>query len=250
MIGFFDAEFNSLKQSDGSYDYSLIDIAVVPCKSKKQKPTKKPFQSFCRPEKNDGKVYWHIRELTNIPQSVIDKAEGFQTVYKAFREYILKNNITKIFTWGGSDLPMMKWNCETYDIPNEERDILKRFVDIAPDICSKLGAKSVTSLENAAFICDASQRSRHNALDDAWSLHEIVYITEMKNFSKQRSRQFHEFEGHRNDFLMAKQLMESLKLHGTDINELLEQVQSGEKFPAFLEYLGQDKDTQKKKESA
>ena len=251
MIGFFDAEFNSLRQSDGNFDYSLIDIAVIPCKSKKQMPVKKPFQSFCRPEKNNGKVYQAIRELTNIPQSVIDKAEGFTVVYRAFREYILRHNITKIFTWGGSDLPMMNWNCEFYDIPKEERDILDLFVDIAPDICSKLGTKSVTSVENASFICNCRKRDRHNALDDAISLHEIVYATEMKQFSKKRARQFHEFEGHRNDFLAAKQLMESLKLHGTDINELIEHINNGEKFPSFFEYLSRnDEILLKKQESA
>ena len=249
MIGFFDAEFNSLKQSDGRYDYSLIDIVVIPCKSKKQVPVKKPFQSFCRPEKNDGKVYRAIRELTHISQDVIDKAEGFIPVYRAFREYILHNNITKIFTWGGSDLPMMTWNCEFYDIPEEERDILKLFVDIAPDICSKLGTKSVTSVENASFICNCTKRDRHNALDDAISLHEIVYATELKKFNRQRAKQFHEFECHRNDFLTAKQLMESLRLHGTDINELIERINNGEKFPGFFEYLCRN-DEHKKQESA
>ncbi|SFG68385.1 exonuclease domain-containing protein [Oribacterium sp. WCC10] len=239
MIGFFDAEFNSLKQADGSFDYSLIDIAVIPCKSKKSIPTKKPFQSFSRPEKNGGKVYRHIQQLTNIPQSVIDKADSFPVVYRAFRDYIIRNNITRIFTWGGSDVPMMRWNCEFYRIPMEERDILSMFVDIAPEICSKLGTKAVTSLENASYICCCPSRDRHNALDDARSLYEIVNKTELKQFSYKRSREFHEFEGHRNDFITAKQLMESLRVHGTDLKDLLDRINKGEKFPSFFEYIDQ-----------
>ncbi len=247
MIGFFDAEFNSLKQTDGSFDYSLIDIAVVPCKNRKSVPTKKPFQSFCKPKKNNGKVYWHIQRLTNIPQSVIDKADGFPKVYRAFRDFIKQNKITKIFTWGGSDMSMMIWNCEFYQIPREERDILKLFVDIAPEICNKLGAKAVTSVENASYICDCSVRDRHNALDDARSLAEIVYKTDTKQFDKTRAREFHVFEGHRNDFLTAKQLLESLRIHGTDLNELIERINNGEKFPSFFDYIDHKEDVHQNK---
>ncbi len=246
MIGFFDAEFNSQKQSGGKLDCSLLDIAIIPCKSKRSRPTSKAFQSFCKPRMNNGKVYFHIRDLTHIPQQVIDKSEAFPVVYKAFRNYIKQHNITRIFTWGGSDVSMMHWNCDLYSIPREERDILNIFVDIAPEICNKLGAKAVTSIENASYICDCSTRKRHNALDDAKALSEIVYKTDNKLFDRTRALQFHTFEGHRNDFLTAKQLLQSLKVHGTDINDLLERINNGDKFPSFFDYINQ----KKKQESA
>lgn len=246
MIGFFDAEFNSQKQSDGRFDYSLIDIAIIPCKTKRSMPTRKEFQSFCRPKMNGGKIYRNIQKLTHIPQTAIDRSDPFPVVYRAFRDYVKQNNITRIFTWGGSDMSMMLWNCDFYQIPREERDILRLFVDIAPDICSKLGTKAVTSIENASYICACQSRKRHNALDDARALSEIVFKTDNKLFDRTRAREFHTFEGHRNDFITAKQLMQSLKIHGTDINELIEHINNGDKFPTFFDYLN----NKEKQESA
>ena len=65
-----------------------------------------------------------------------------------------------------------------------------------------------------------------------------IYVGSLsKLFDQTRAKQFHTFEGHRNDFITAKQLLQSLKIHGTDINELIEHINNGDKFPTFFDYL-------------
>ena len=133
------------------------------------------FSSYVKPIFHP-KLSAECLELLGDIQSKVDSAPEFPTIMSKFDDWVQKNNVTRIASWGESDRTFILKQLEKYKLESttfelEYIDLKKAFRKSRPVKIKPVGLRKAAEIVGAEIV-----EPQHSALNDALSALNVLKL--------------------------------------------------------------------------
>lgn len=164
-----DLELTCWEQRNKEQAREIIEIGAVRLNPSLE--TADEFQRFVRPAIHPN-LSDFCKALTCIEQKSVDSAEGFDTVFPAFMQWIGDDSYTLV-TWGEPDVQYIKDDCKRHSLKFPKRFQKKHFN--AKEAFSTLKGIRPCSMAQALQMLNIPLTgTNHRALDDARNVAKVL----------------------------------------------------------------------------
>lgn len=235
MIAYLDAEFNcGISYPEKAHDSSLLEVALIITHDIKSSEIVAQYQSYCKPELNQGRIYPIIKGMTHINQADIDKGKSYPEIFRDLKALIQEYNISAIYVWGNFDRRGFLWNCSRYPEIKDAFLLTNIVTDISKDCINKIGINYEMALKDIAYICNCMTEKQHNAVDDTKMLAAVVCAINNGRFDPDKVTEYSLYLKHRDAYNALKKAVKKVKECDGNLEEFLKMADRNMGFPHFI----------------
>ena len=173
-----DFEFNCTdKRHQNNNKLEIISVGMIICDEKNN--VLEEFKSYVKPTKAP-KLSDKCKGITEIHQNDIDSAKDLETVCQEMLQPLLKYNLKVLSVWGSHDKLVMYNDAKLHKKAGLQFEsiekVAKRIVDVQNTVTDIFQLPRNHSLKKMADIFEINNSKEHDALEDAKTLSQIIYI--------------------------------------------------------------------------
>lgn len=172
-----DFEFNCTDKRHQNNKLEIISVGMIICDEKNN--VLEEFKSYVKPTKAP-KLSDKCKGITEIHQNDIDSAKDLETVCQEMLQLLLKYNLKVLSVWGSHDKLVMYNDAKLHKKAGLQFEsiekVAKRIVNVQNTVTDIFQLPRNPSLKKMADIFEINNSKEHDALEDAKTLSQIIYI--------------------------------------------------------------------------
>lgn len=174
---YVDFEFNCTDKRHQNNKLEIISVGMIICDEKNN--VLEEFKSYVKPTKAP-KLSDKCKRITKIHQNDIDSAKDLETVCQEMLQLLLKYNLKVLSVWGSHDKLVMYNDAKLHKKAGLQFEsiekVAKRIVNVQNIVTDIFQLPRNPSLKKMADIFEINNSKEHDALEDAKTLSQIIYI--------------------------------------------------------------------------
>lgn len=173
-----DFEFNCTDiRHQNNNKLEIISVGMIICDEKNN--VLEEFKSYVKPTKAP-RLSDKCKGITEIHQNDIDSAKDLETVCQEMLQLLLKYNLKVLSVWGSHDKLVMYNDSKLHKKAGFQfksiEKVAKRIVNIQNTVTDIFQLPRNPSLKKMSDIFEINNSKEHDALEDAKTLSQIIYI--------------------------------------------------------------------------
>ena len=174
---YVDFEFNCTDKRHQNNKLEIISVGMIICDEKNN--VLEEFKSYVKPTKAP-KLSDKCKRITKIHQNDIDSVKDLETVCQEMLQLLLKYNLKVLSVWGSHDKLVMYNDAKLHKKAGLQFEsiekVAKRIVNVQNIVTDIFQLPRNPSLKKMADIFEINNSKEHDALEDAKTLSQIIYI--------------------------------------------------------------------------